>query len=212
MLFLLWLYFKVILIEENNSLILICCYFYFFSAVLFIGDTVSFYIGKCNVVIGYSFVLMLSIAALFDASQLIFVLLFSVLHEFGHLIALLLLKGYPDVLRFSFYGFALKYSCCLSRAKESIVLLSGPAMNLVLYLILKDDYNLILFILNMLPVYPLDGGRVIYLFSKKLSKVLSMIFFILIFIVSIYLIIFYDSFSLFLICIYLFVFCINDRG
>lgn len=155
---------------------------------------------------------MLSAAALFDAKQLVLVLLFSAVHEIGHLIALLFLKGEPDGLKFSFYGFALKYSCCLSRAKESIILLSGPAANLILYLILKDDYNFILFILNILPIYPLDGGRVINLFSPKASKVLSVAFFILIFIVSVYLVICYHTFSLFLVCIYLFVFYLNNRN
>ncbi len=153
---------------------------------------------------------MLSFAAMLNARELIYILLFSSLHETGHLLALILVKGYPDILRFSFYGFALKYSCPLSKHKELAVLLSGPLINLILYLLIGDAGNFILFFLNILPAYPLDGGRIVYLYSQKAAKILSLVTLAVVFALSLYLIIMYRSFTLFLICIYLFAFYINN--
>jgi stage IV sporulation protein FB len=133
-------------------------------------------------------------------------LVFSVLHETGHLTALLLLSGTPKELTFSYYGFALKYEDTLTPIKESIVLLSGPAVNLMLFIILKDGINPVLMLLNLLPVYPLDGGRVIRLISLKLSKVLSAVFIVIISLIALYSLFSYNSYSLLLISVYLLIY------
>lgn len=136
-------------------------------------------------------------------------LIFSSVHELSHLLVLLITGGSPDSIKLSFYGIALKYSCKLSRIREFAVIFAGPMINFILYLFLKDDINLMLFILNIFPVFPLDGGRILELFSYKLSAVTGKIFLAILIIVSLYLIIFYHSFSLFLISIYLIFYSIN---
>lgn len=136
-------------------------------------------------------------------------LIFSSVHELSHLLVLLITGGSPDSIKLSFYGIALKYSCKLSRIREFAVIIAGPMINFILYLFLKDDINLMLFILNIFPVFPLDGGRILELFSYKLSAVTGKIFLAILIIVSLYLIIFYHSFSLFLISIYLIFYSIN---
>ena len=128
--------------------------------VLFNGDYMHFYIKNCKICIDYLFILVLSLAALFNANDILLVLLFSSLHEIGHFAALIIFKNYPYELKLSFYGFAVKYESNISRVKETVVLLSGPLVNLIFYLILKDNVNLILFLLNVLPIYPLDFARV----------------------------------------------------
>lgn len=163
----------------------------------------SFSINGCKVKIDYSFILVLSFAALFGAENLLCLLLFSALHELSHLSMLIMFRGRPDSLTFSFYGLALRYRSTLSRFKEFAVISAGPIMNLILYLILRDDINLILFALNILPVYPLDGGRLLMLFSFRISNAVSRFFLIVIIFLSIYMIIEYKSFSLMLISIYL---------
>lgn len=142
------------------------------------------------------------------ANELLYLLLFSGLHELGHLIVLAVCGGRADTLTFSFYGLALKYSSQLSRLKEFFVLLAGPLVNLVLYIIIKDDINLILFAINILPIYPLDGGRMLRLFSYRISAIVSKVFLILIVILSIWLIIEFKSFSMLLIAVYLAVYSI----
>mgnify|MGYP000004750457 CR=1 FL=1 len=59
------------------------------------------------------------------------VLLFSVLHECGHLTALCALGLQPRQLRLSFYGMALRYDRVPDRRRETAVLFGGPAVNLI---------------------------------------------------------------------------------
>lgn len=152
---------------------------------------------------------MLSFAVLLGAESITDLLLYSTLHEAGHLLLLVLCGGKPDSLRFSYYGLALKYSTHLSAGKESIVLLAGPFVNLLLYLAVGNEINLLLFVLNMLPVYPIDFGRVIRLFSYKLSKLLGYITLAVLVPLSIYMLVAYKSFSLVFIVCYLMIYSIN---
>lgn len=142
------------------------------------------------------------------ANELLYLLLFSGLHELGHLIVLAICGGRADILTFSFYGLALKYSSQLSRLKEFFVLLAGPLVNLILYIIIRDDINLVLFAINILPIYPLDGGRMLRLFSYRISVIISKMLLVLIVILSIWLIIKFKSFSMLLIAVYLVVYSI----
>lgn len=152
---------------------------------------------------------MLSFAVMLNAENVVMLIIFSSFHELGHLVALAIFKGKPDSLRLSYYGLALKYSTQLLKWQETIVLLSGPIVNLILYLVFKDNINLLLFTLNMLPIYPIDFGRVIRLYSYTLSKMLSIIFTALLLALSLYLLIVYRSFSLIFIVCYLIIYSIN---
>ncbi|MDE6470404.1 MAG: hypothetical protein K2L19_05225, partial [Eubacterium sp.] len=62
--------------------------------------------------------------------------------------------------------------------------------------------------INILPIYPLDGGRMLRLFSYRISAIVSKVFLILIVILSIWLIIEFKSFSMLLIAVYLAVYSI----
>ncbi len=163
----------------------------------------NFNIKDCTITIDFSFILILSFSALFSAREVIFLMLFSSLHELGHFVTLMLCRGKPKSLTFSFYGFGLKYCDNIPRLRELLIIISGPLVNFILWLIIRDDINLLLFILNVLPIYPLDGGRVIRLFSYKLSTILSAVFIIIISFLSVWLILFYNSFSLLFISVYL---------
>lgn len=154
-------------------------------------------------VLEYSFLLMLSFGIIFGTQEIGLLLLFSSLHEMGHIIALIAVGGKIDRITLSFYGLALKYNCQLSNIKELIVIMLGPVVNLVFYIIFKDDINLILFVLNILPIYPLDGGRIIKILLPRVSKLISIITLILLICFSLYIIIVYHSFSLILISVYL---------
>lgn len=152
---------------------------------------------------------MLSFAVLFGAESIVDLLLYSALHESGHFFMLILCGGRPDSLRLSYYGLALKYSTQLSKTKECFVLLAGPLINLFFYVILKNEINLLLFVLNMLPVYPIDFGRVVRLFSYRLSKVLSIATLAFLIPLSVYMLIVYKSFSMVFIVCYLIVYSFN---
>lgn len=152
---------------------------------------------------------MLSFGIILGAEDIASLLLFSSLHELGHFAVLMVCGGRADSLTLSFYGLALKYSTLLSRGREALVLIAGPLVNLVLYLIFRDDINLLLFIINMLPIYPIDFGRIIRLYNYKLSKILGVVTLIILVVLSLYLLIFYKSFSLIFIVCYLIVYSIN---
>lgn len=163
----------------------------------------SFSVKGCRITVDFSFVLVLSFAAMLEAEDLFYLLLFSGIHELSHMTALILLGGRPQSLKFSFYGLALKYEQTLSRVREFFVIFAGPAANLILFAFLHDDINLILFCLNILPIYPLDGGRIVELFSYRISQNISKIFLLLIVILSAIMIFKYKNFSLLLTAVYL---------
>lgn len=161
----------------------------------------------------FSFLILLSFAVLYGYQNTVDIILFSALHEAGHLISLLVFGVKPKMIKLSFYGAGLKYDNNLSKIKEFFVLLSGPLINLVLYLLFKNEINLLLFLINIFPAAPLDGGRIIKLFLPKLSRAVTLVFLILLSSLSCYLMFEYQIFSLILISLYLIVFNLKDvRG
>lgn len=132
--------------------------------------------------------------------------MFCFLHETAHLAALIAVGGKPECLNISFFGIALKYDSKLTIVKESLVISAGPLFNIILFLIINDNINLFLAVLNLLPVYPLDGGRLIKLLFGSAAKYISIIFLGIMLIFSLYLLICHSIFTLLLVCIYLIVF------
>lgn len=161
--------------------------------------------------IEFAFLITIAFVLLFGFNEALYVILFSSLHEAGHFIALYSCGGQADKLTLSYYGFSLSYSSELSRMKEAIVLLMGPMVNLILWYIMRDEINLILFSLNILPVFPLDGGRILRLYCpEKIFFIISMVILALLMVLSMYLFIQYKVFTLFFIVIYLII--SNVRG
>lgn len=166
----------------------------------------DFNISKTKISVDFSFFLLLSFAVFYGCKTAFLIVLFSSLHEMGHIAALLLLKTKPDHIKISFYGISMKYDNKISRLGEVFVILSGPAVNFILYLLLKEEINLVLLFINLYPVLPLDGGRIVYLISEKLSKIISLIFLVLLLFTSLYIFFEFKIFSLIFIVIYLIIF------
>ena len=116
----------------------------------------------------------LAAAAFFLAGDMrqnyILALLFSALHETGHILALLFFGRKPKEITLGIMGIRIEMNnAMLSYRQECIVALAGPAVNLVLAVIfaftdmsgLPFAVNAGLFIVNILPVKTLDGGRFI---------------------------------------------------
>lgn len=153
---------------------------------------------------------------LFKSYDFLFVILFSALHELGHLIALLICKGKPDRLVFAYYGIGLKHSSDLNDFSELIFLSAGIVVNLFFCIFnIKRDINLALLIVNALPIYPLDGGRILKIIlnaffnltiSDMIFKAISVFIIILLIITALYL----KSVSLGFITLYVIVYSINN--
>lgn len=145
----------------------------------------------------------------------LFVVLFSILHELGHLSTLYLFGGRADKLSLAYYGIGLKHSTKLTAFKESIFLLSGIFVNLIFFLFdVQKQINLVLIFVNSLPIYPLDMGRVLKLLlnsvfclrvSDAVFKMISVTILILLIILAIYI----KSLSLTLIVIYVIIYSLN---
>lgn len=116
------------------------------------------------------------------------IMFFAIIHELGHLLAGILLGMKPEKLEIMPYGIAVSFKLtpkdynrkikCGNQLeiKKILVALAGPftnfivilivlQMNMSLFWILLIIYsNLLLILFNLIPIYPLDGGRMVKAF------------------------------------------------
>lgn len=160
--------------------------------------------------ISFLFFVILALGFVADEKGILYLLLFSTLHELGHIAALYLLGGRVDKITVSYYGIGMSHSSNLSVIKEIIFLMSGVLINYFFAAFkIQREINLALGIINSLPVYPLDAGRITKLLLDELLPI-GISYKVYIFIAWIFEIvliayaIFTKSINLILICIYLF--------
>jgi len=167
-----------------------------------------FYFGKCRVIIEFSFVLMVSFSMLTGTQTVLRILLFASLHECGHIVLLLLFGCTPDRLTLAFYGIGMAHSGTLNRCQECLFLLGGIAVNGLMALLgIDTEINLSLLLINALPLYPLDMGRVLALvLPYRVCRVITVCFLILLLIGAAVL----KNISLLFIAIYITVFSLKE--
>ena len=144
-----------------------------------------------NIYLDKSFIFFLIIIILtgnFNYFIPYFLLLF--IHEMGHAIAGVLL-GYK-LKRIMFYSLGgitiFDFPLNIPLRRELFILLMGPLLQICGYFFLKlyfpfiTSYHYTLLIFNLLPIYPLDGGKILnilcsycynYLMSFKITFVIS---------------------------------------
>lgn len=180
-----------------------------------------------------------------QAKTYILIIIFAIIHEFGHLIAGLVLGMKPESINLMPYGLSISFKVIpndynkkfgrgnLLEIKKIIVALAGPLTNFFIILIafktrlnvnifssLKIIYaNLLLMTFNLLPIYPLDGGRILkgilYLIigKKNTEKNINNISFITLLIITFIssLAVYYmKNISIFFIIVFLWILYINQ--
>ena len=127
------------------------------------------------------------------------IMLFAFIHELGHLMAGILCGMKPERLEIKPYGVSISfklfpkdYNIKIGKGskleiKKIFVAIAGPIINLLITLIIVHIpieiftklmiiyANVLIMIFNLLPIYPLDGGRIIksilhILYGKKASE------------------------------------------
>ncbi len=128
-------------------------------------------------------------------------------HELGHILAAIIFKWNINRVIILPLGCMTEFREELNRPiyQELIILLMGPLFQIILNIFFKSNYNYPLLIFNLLPIYPLDGSKFIFLFWNIIGSyyysyiVTFIISYISIFIINIY----YHNLIILLFSIYL---------
>lgn len=151
--------------------------------------------------------------------------LIIIVHELGHFLAAIILGWSVEKITIYPYGGCTFFNTLINVSffEELFVLVMGPIIQICFYLFLSNKlsfndflifkrYNYFILIFNLLPIYPLDGGRLLNLFLslitpyKKGLRISIILSFFFLFIIILY----FYSFSLLIIGISLFINIINE--
>lgn len=171
------------------------------------------------------------------------IMIFALIHEFGHLFAGLLMGMKPEKIELMPFGVSIsfkinvkEYNRKIKKAnilelKKIIVAIAGPLTNLLIILItskLKLEIikeitiiytNILIMMFNLLPIYPLDGGRILKGIlhinlrktkSEKYINNISKITVIIITAISSILILYIQNIAVFIINLYLWYLIIKE--
>lgn len=171
------------------------------------------------------------------------IMIFALIHEFGHLLAGVIMGMKPEKIEVMPFGVSISFKINVDEYNEKIkngnvleikkiiVALAGPITNFIIILIsynLNLDLiksmliiytNFLIMIFNLLPIYPLDGGRILKGIlhiivgkrnAEKYINTISKIMVIVITAVSSILILYVQNISIFLIDLYLWYLVIKE--
>lgn len=172
----------------------------------------------------------------------IIIMIFAIIHELGHLIAGLILGFKVEEIKLTPMGVRLQFKVKseeynkkvkrgnLLNVKKAIIALAGPITNIIIFTILiliqnLDLYftqtyiyqiivysNILIAIFNMIPIYPMDGGRFIseilkikigYKKAYKITYLLSKTILIILTAISSIAILYLKNIAIFFIIMYL---------
>lgn len=159
-------------------------------------------------------------------------MIFAFIHELSHLIFGLALGFKPDILRIMPLGFSIEFktevkdynkkiiNSNMLAVKEILISVAGPAINILIVIVglicnIQNEIiyaNLLIAMFNLLPIYPLDGGRIfknmakIIFGNRKANSYINIVSntcFIMITMIASILILIYKNIAIFIIILFL---------
>ena len=120
------------------------------------------------------FVVLFIVYKLGIINNFLLVFLISLSHELGHFICALILKQKVEFFKIQPWGISMKCDEFSSFKNEFYVSVAGPFVNFI-YIIIAVTIrhqtlflaNLFMMIINLLPIFPLDGGRIFISFLRN---------------------------------------------
>ena len=174
----------------------------------------------------------------------VIMIFFAVVHELGHLLMGLMLKMKPERIELMPFGLSISFKVNVQDInkkrgngnqqvfKEILVASAGPLTNLIILIFTYVFFgnsnfsslviyaNLLKIIFNLLPIYPLDGGRILNgilhilfgrLEARSLSFDISMVVTIVLTAVSSIGILYFQNIAIFLIVLYVWLIVLKEN-
>ena len=160
-------------------------------------------------------------------SNYLIIMFFCLIHEIGHIIAGLILKIRPEKIEIMPFGLNASFNTNFEdkKIKEILITLAGPLTSLALVFLCTQKQaiysNILILIFNLIPIYPLDGGRIIKgilhirlgaVQAENLSDKISYITMIILTIISSIAVYYYQNLAIFIICIFLWFVVLKEKN
>ena len=103
-----------------------------------------------------------------------------IVHELGHILISLLFKWNIDKIIILPFGGLTKYNEIINRPliEEFLIAISGMLFQMIFYILIKNCVdckyfsfiNYFIIVFNLLPIYPLDGSKILNIFFNKITS------------------------------------------
>lgn len=141
--------------------------------------------------------------------------LFVLMHELSHILVALILKVDVKEIELLPIGINAKYENKISLVRELIISLAGPIASILFAIGFENEVfvfmNICIAVFNLIPIYPLDGGRIVQstlkimfgeCVGKKISYTITKFFLIILSLLSLFFVAYAQNYYFIILTIY----------